>query len=629
MVNMENYDDLIRQAQQGHPESLNQLTEFIRAPLETYVYRSTLQAELAQDITQESLLEMIKILGKLDKTDRFWSWLCGIAFNKIRNHRRREKQRTAISLTKIEDRHGTLKKQKENQEGLAHLMGQELQEIVLTSMQKLKPAYRDVLSMRCYEEMEYADIARIMDCSEFSVRMLFFRAKKSLAKQLSRHGLGKGSLLLVLVLFGKLTAPSQAAAAKISVTAATLTVGTTASVTGTVLSGTGAAVAALTLAGMLTVASPGLRSGPESAGTQPDQNLTEIVNHPLKASSPRMTAEGDWYYFPAGSEGPVMMRQTDKDSGDHWLQNHKANYFFDACAQKVYLQNGRRYHPDLTVFRLPTDPLEFRAFLAGIDGGNSDKEYVQRQGPNMLILANPEGTENRYQIRGDIPYGVLEEEFFQYHWPAEATWVDLRDQMHKSGWTYFRLEGEMKGQRITGEGRIPFVYATSEEHWPWLRIQVGNQIKIVDSSQKAWLQEDGGTVRATYPAGHFWVGLARPWLGLHTMDLIRRDAAQQDLRFETLCMPNQETAQVIVIQSAVKMVFTVDMVKDVVERITYDIKDSSGWKTVGEITFFYLQELDPTEEAWIEPPTHRHGRSGAGEVDLGWLLRVVEGTFRK
>ena len=92
-------------------------------------------------------------------------------------------------------------KRKDHRDGLANLINQELKQLVFSAMNELKPQYREALALRCYEEKNFAEIAELMGRSELSARVLFLRAKKSLAKQLSRHGLSKGSLLMALVLF--------------------------------------------------------------------------------------------------------------------------------------------------------------------------------------------------------------------------------------------------------------------------------------------------------------------------------------------------------------------------------------------------------------------------------------------
>ncbi|MHC4586813.1 MAG: RNA polymerase sigma factor, partial [Planctomycetota bacterium] len=63
--------ELIKRAQQGDRQCLEQLAGQVRERLRTYVYRMTQRDDLAQEIVQETLLEMCKVLGKLKNNDRF------------------------------------------------------------------------------------------------------------------------------------------------------------------------------------------------------------------------------------------------------------------------------------------------------------------------------------------------------------------------------------------------------------------------------------------------------------------------------------------------------------------------------------------------------------------------------
>lgn len=74
--------------------------------------------------------------------------------------------------------------------------------------------------------------------------MLFFRAKRSLSRHLTKRGFGKGLLLTALGLFGLLTAPADSAPAAATVTAATLHTGPVAAFAGLAGTPPGVAVAA-------------------------------------------------------------------------------------------------------------------------------------------------------------------------------------------------------------------------------------------------------------------------------------------------------------------------------------------------------------------------------------------------
>jgi hypothetical protein len=120
--------------------------------------------------------------------------------------------------------------------------------------------------------MSYADIGRLMDCSEIGARALFYRAKKALTGRLSRHGLGKGALGLALVLFGKMTAASKATAAEISITASTLSVGPTATLLATATSKAGI----LTLAAVAVVGVGSLRNREAENSSCQAENVSDL-----------------------------------------------------------------------------------------------------------------------------------------------------------------------------------------------------------------------------------------------------------------------------------------------------------------------------------------------------------------
>ncbi|OHB64892.1 MAG: hypothetical protein A2168_06580, partial [Planctomycetes bacterium RBG_13_50_24] len=351
MINYKEHDELVRKAQLGDKECLNRLAEVARVHLREYVLRLTLREDLTQDIVQESILEMFKVFEKLKCAETFWSWLDGIAFNKIRGYYGRQWRHKTISLSDIERQLAI----GDSQSALAEMINRELKQIVLVSMRELSPRYRAVLTMRCYRDMPYSEIAGLMGCTEFGAQSLFYRAKKALAKKLSRHGLGKGYLLAALVLFGKLTASTEAAAANISITSATLKVGAAASLAAMVTSKT-AVVSVLTAAAitggtaLVTLGTDKIDIGPERINAQTSFNL------PARDVADGM--EQCWYFFPEGPGRPVMMRllkfdASGKNSYCRNLQNQHASYYYDK--ETVRINNFRIYNPDLSVARLPTD----------------------------------------------------------------------------------------------------------------------------------------------------------------------------------------------------------------------------------------------------------------------------------
>jgi len=610
--------ELIRRAQCGDRQCLGQLAKQARGRLHTYVYRLTQEEDLAQEIVQESLLEMCKVIGKLKKSDRFWPWLYGIAVNKLRRHYRTEHTQRRVAISSLERN----KTAKERQDGLENLVSEELKHIVSAAMKKLRTRHKAVLVMRCYDEMPYSDIAEAMGCSEFSTRMLFLRAKKSLQRELSRNGFSKGSLLAALVLFGKMTAPSEAAAAQISVTAAATKVGVAASLAGLATSKT--AIISVAAVGALTAGTVVMKSAHRNQAVENPQSSLTIAQGTGQLGQGGNINREFWYYFPETPSEYMMLRAKSGDVGDksfrQVLQNDRANYYYSN--NSVYINNYRMWSRDLSVLKLPTDDPKMTDFICRVEGTENTMRHIAPRGKGMLVVATQNQKTNDNELWVSRHYNVLEEDYFQSNWPATAKIVDNRDQMHKRGWTYFRVTGQVNGKDVSGTGRIPFVNLTSKRYSPWLKLQIGS-LCIVDTINEAYISGSSSNEAKRYNGGSFFKGLCRPWMGFHTIDTIRRDAAEQCIWFETRLMPEGRFAEVELTHENAKIVYKIDMETDVVDEIII----TTDQDKTGNLKFTYLQSVENISGEFVPPG--RPGKSTAPQTSQGilWLVQLVEDSL--
>jgi RNA polymerase sigma-70 factor (ECF subfamily) len=611
--------ELIRRAQCGDRQCLGQLAKQARARLYTYVYRLTQQDDLAQEIVQESLLEMCKVIGKLKKADRFWPWLYGIAVNKLRRHYRTEQTQRKVAISSMKMKNDL----KERQDGLENLVSEELKNIVSAAMKKLRTRHKAVLVMRCYDEMPYSDIAESMGCSEFSTRMLFLRAKKSLQRELSRNGFGKGSLLAALMLFGKMTAPSEAAAAQISVTTAATKVGLMAGIAGLATSKT--AIVSLTAASVLTAGTVVMKSGPWNQGvesSQPSLTGTQDIGRLGQSGNPNQEF---WYYFPETPAEAMMLRAKSGTAGDksYWqvLQNDSANYYYSN--NRLDINNYRMWSRDLSVQKIPTDDPKMTEFICQVEGSKNTIGHIAPRGKGLLVVAAQGHKNDDNELWVTRHYNVLEEDYFQSDWPATTKTFDNRDEMHKRGWTYFRVTGQVNGQNVSGTGRIPFVNLTSKRYGPWLKLQVGS-LSIIDTYKEAYISEPSSAEAKTYKGGSFFKGLCRPWMGLHTIDTVRRDAAEQRIWFVTRYTPDSRFAEVELTHENARIVYKIDMETDVVDEITF----STDQGNMGNLKFSYLQSVDGVSEEFIPPVKPRNTTATGSSQGLLWLVQLAEVSLK-
>jgi len=264
---------IIQQAQAGDPQSLSAVAKQVRQKVYTYIYRLTLDYHLTQDLTQETVLEMIKALSQLEvpHVNGFWGWIFRTALGKVQHHFRLQGARRLARKTISDD--SVLKSHpSDDNNPMNALVSEEIRKTVLGAMQAIKIKYRNILVLRCFENLSYGQIAGITGGSELKARLLFFRAKHSLKNQLERHGFKRDHLLAALTMFAGLTlGTGKKAAAKEVVLASSLETGLGISLASLITAKTAIAAASILIVSGFAV----------SRITQPDPTPTseELYSH--------------------------------------------------------------------------------------------------------------------------------------------------------------------------------------------------------------------------------------------------------------------------------------------------------------------------------------------------------------
>jgi len=608
----DDYLPLLRGTLGGDKACAEALADLARRRLRTYVGRITLCEHLTEDVLQETMIEMFKFLGKLEKADRFWPWLFRMAGNNARDavdHRRRDRQAPVESAGPAPEDGAA--------DGLERLISDELRQTVSAAMAALRPEHRQVISLRCYEQLPYSEIAGILGRSEFAARMLFMRAKKSLARQLARRGMGKASLVLALGLFGRMTAGTKAAGEQVCITAAGLKVGWGVSLAGALTSKSAvvAALAGMILAGPIVVGSLD-RGGPLA-------DSLDVPGAVRAARAEYAVADHAWYFLPKGPAGPVMLRLTDYPCwcGNRcaWLSNEQGTYQYHAGRRAAVIENRCFFNPDGSVLRLPTDEPDFLAFLERMDGRVSTGPGVLGDGDNALIISRR--TQDGHYAHSVRHYNALMEEPFRSNWPADTMIIDERDAMHRRGWTFFTIRGRIESRQVVGHGRIPFVFAQAGSRYPWLSLEFGDDLRVEDTPTGSRVLGASGQVMAVFPGGRFFAGLSRPWMGLHTIDTVRRDAASMGIAFETDYDARRPLAHVTVRDDLICLVYTIDMDNDLLREIAVS---RIGGRELGRLRLSYADEIEPPVADLLPPVVNAQPasspRTGNG---MTWLLETV------
>ncbi|HUT45293.1 MAG TPA: RNA polymerase sigma factor [Sedimentisphaerales bacterium] len=644
MTEEQTWTELVKLAQQGHGNSVDSLARKAQGRLRAYVYRVTLDYELTEDLSQEVLLQMVKSLDGLNKAESFWPWMYRIAQSKIQQYYKTRRKTALISDSAFSQDFLSYRSDYHDDEGLRQLVHKDLSKKVMSAMKQIRQQYRAVLSLRCFEDLSYSDIALTMQCSEVRARVLFFRAKHALKKELSHQGLSKSLLLMSLGLFGRLTAPADVGTSVVTVTANTTQVGLTAAALATASSRLG--IATLTTIAVVLVGVGGMSLRPEKPPLESPITPRADINSmhfttQLKDNSPEARgslskgAYEQWLYFPDGADGPMFMRMQRWDPQQlnklcAWLEDGQANYYFDSGNNIVHITNCRVCWSNLKVRRLPTDTAEFSEFLSNVeDNVKGLGSYVRDPNTGYLTSFVDYRFNNAPDFQTEYLYNTVGTERFQFDWPADIPIVDDRDPMHKRGWTYFIINGTVGEQEIAGRGCIPFVYNASKEHPAWLNLKIGEELEITDCSRGAYLRQGDQTI-AAYQPGTFFKGLARPWMGMHTANIVRRDAAEQQIWFQSEWAQNETDVFVAIShegqQDSTDLIYTIDMENDLIKTITFDLNGRAR----GSLIFSYLQDIDQLANQFAEPAISAGSQPPIQQSPgIRWLIYLAQGNLGK
>jgi RNA polymerase sigma-70 factor (ECF subfamily) len=650
--------ELVKKAQLGCQESMRELAELAEGRVCAYLYRITLDNDLAEDLLQETMLQMVKSLKDLVKPQSFWPWLYRVAMGKAQHHfRNSTRHRKTVLLEKSQleavcGGHG-------EGNGLDNAMRGELAHAIFDGIEGMKFRYRNVLVLRCFEQKPYTEIAEIMDCSRTTAQVWFFRAKQILKKKLVRQGFSKAMMLTGLCLFGKMTTPAKAAFVTCTVAGESTEVSLSAAVLGALTTKLGMTIIALVLAagtgGVLSLTSGSqdrqvAELSPQDISAVRSFHFVEQAWSEAGQPNPNLArgrslskgAYEQWFYFPQGVEGAMfmMMQRWDPQMKSRlcsWMQNGKGNYYYHSGSRTIYINNYHLPLRDLRTRRLPTDSAEFTDFLNSLEGKTEGISYERDAKTGLLTGA----LDNRFYDAADFYSSISYNEFtetdfesFRYPWPADACVVDTRDAMHKRGWTYFKIRGEAAGKRLYGRGRIPFTHEMYADYTPWVQLEIGNGCTITDTEQQCRVDNPTGQVIATYAPGTFLKALSRPWMGMHEIDLIRREAARGKIRFETkkLEYGGDKVLVTLIFQDKrgkVTAGYRVNIEKDLIEQIDLRSTDAAGQTTEGYLTLEYLENADSANWDFTAPsPVKTPWRTKHyKDPGLGWLFELARGEL--
>lgn len=144
-----------------------------------YVFSLCRNETMAEEITQETFYRAMEHIDKFEGKCKLYVWLCQIAKNTFLTYAKKQKRH--VSETDI-DLSQQIEPSFENE-----ILDKETVWKLHKLLHELSDPYKEVFSLRVFGELPFSQIGELFGKSDSWARLIFYRAKKELRRDLDEN----------------------------------------------------------------------------------------------------------------------------------------------------------------------------------------------------------------------------------------------------------------------------------------------------------------------------------------------------------------------------------------------------------------------------------------------------------
>jgi RNA polymerase sigma-70 factor (ECF subfamily) len=181
------YDaELMLRVKDGDGASFGVLLEKHRTPVVHFLYRMVQNPAVAEELAQEVFLRVYRSRATYEPTAKFTTWLFRIATHLALNALRDGKHERLQERLDDDSAEMPVRQVSDGRPSVEQRMVYQAKlDEVRRAVGALPEKQRAAVLMHKYEEMEYSQIARVLNCSESAIKSLLFRAYETLRARLA------------------------------------------------------------------------------------------------------------------------------------------------------------------------------------------------------------------------------------------------------------------------------------------------------------------------------------------------------------------------------------------------------------------------------------------------------------
>ncbi|MBE0478743.1 sigma-70 family RNA polymerase sigma factor [Candidatus Aerophobetes bacterium] len=187
---MANSDEsLIRRFKNGDEESFKELVKRYQARIYSIVFAMMGDKNDADDICQEIFVKLYRSLYQFRGKSKFFTWLYRLTVNtciNAQNGRKRKLQTISLSHPVGESEQSLVEFIEQDGENCSIdiLKNKELGMKINSAIDCLSDDLKEVFILREIEDLSYRELAKILQCSEGTIKSRLFRARDRLKEKL-------------------------------------------------------------------------------------------------------------------------------------------------------------------------------------------------------------------------------------------------------------------------------------------------------------------------------------------------------------------------------------------------------------------------------------------------------------
>jgi len=174
----------------GDEQSFELLLRRYRTPLVNFLYRMVRDTAVAEDLAQEVFLRVYRARQEYAPSAKFTTWMfriaTNLALNSVRDNRHRKLEVSMDqSVVAGEDEQRPMEVPDRAPSVEQEMVARCRADMILKAIHSLPEKQRAAVLMHKYQELDYDEIARVLECSESALKSLLFRAYETLRVELA------------------------------------------------------------------------------------------------------------------------------------------------------------------------------------------------------------------------------------------------------------------------------------------------------------------------------------------------------------------------------------------------------------------------------------------------------------